>query len=347
MLKANCHQSIMHTTGIKQHIKGARNSASHSAKGRQTALRLISMEKSTDKLNSENESTTPGVPQLEKGSPEPAAECTSGTSTVGALIENAADVKRLGFTEEQAKEMERLPGTELDTPDGFIPAASERDCPNSKPPTTVTNFSISAEVFSSEMHSPKTFIADMDCLVCFNRYNIYRVPKLLDCQHAFCAVCLKLILRKDDKTWKITCPLCRKETVVLGGLIRTLHDKDDIVDYLENPDLTPEMHISPTQLDSNSWTQTSQDTSHREQNIPAGNRLAIQRLVLLLLLVVILTILILPFLYSGLIKWVICLMLTLGVIMSLMLCCNPRFYCSCNGNSLTSCHKETNIAAIA
>ncbi|XP_009680915.1 E3 ubiquitin-protein ligase RNF186 [Struthio camelus] len=305
------------------------------------------MEKSTGKLNSENESTTPGVPQLEKGSPEPATECTSGTSTAGPLIENAADVKKLGFTEERAKETERLPGTELDSPDGFKPAASERDCLNSKPPTMVMNFSISSEVLSSETCSPKTSIADMDCLVCFNRYNIYRVPKLLDCQHAFCAVCLKLILRKDDRTWIITCPLCRKETAVLGGLIRTLHDKDDIMDHLENPNLTPEIHISPTGLDSNSWTQTSQDALYGEQNIPADNRLAIQRLALLLLLVVILTILILPFLYFGLIKWVICLMLTLGVIMSLVLCCNPKFYFSCNGNSLTSCHKETNIPATA
>nr|XP_025968276.1 RING finger protein 186 [Dromaius novaehollandiae] len=305
------------------------------------------MEKSTDKPNGENQSTVPGAPQLEKGSPEPTAECASGTSTGGALTEIAADMKRLGFTEQHAEEMERPPGTEPDSPEGSEPAAPERDCPNSKPPTTVTNFSISPEAFSSEMLSPTSSAADMDCLVCFNRYNIYRVPKLLDCQHAFCAVCLKLILRKEDETWVITCPLCRKETVVLGGLIRTLRDKDDIMDHLENPDLTPEIHISPIGLDNNSWTQTSQDSLYREQNIPEDNRLAVQRLVLLLLLVVILTILILPFLYSGLIKWVICLMLMLGVIMSLVLCCNPKFHCSCSRNSLTSCHKETSITAIA
>lgn len=187
----------------------------------------------------------------------------------------------------------------------------------------------------------------MDCLVCFNKYNIYRVPKLLDCQHAFCAVCLKLILRKEESTWIITCPLCRKATFVSGGLIRTLQNKEDIMEHLENPDPNREVHISVIGLDSNNWTQTSQDTLYRDENVPADNRLAIQRLVLLLLLVVILTILILPFIYSGLIKWVICLMLTLGLVMSMVLCCTPKFYWRCNRDSLTSCHKETHITAIA
>ncbi|PKU34031.1 hypothetical protein llap_15666 [Limosa lapponica baueri] len=188
---------------------------------------------------------------------------------------------------------------------------------------------------------------DMDCLVCFNKYNIYRVPKLLDCQHAFCAVCLKLILRKEENTWIITCPLCRKATFVSGGLIRTLQNKEDIMEHLENPDSNLEVHISAMGLDSHSWTLSSQDALYREENVPADNRLAVQRLVLLLLLVVILTILILPFLYSGLIKWVICLMLGLGLVMSMVLCCTPKFYWRCNRDSLTSCHKETHIAAIA
>ncbi|XP_009994100.1 PREDICTED: RING finger protein 186 [Chaetura pelagica] len=187
----------------------------------------------------------------------------------------------------------------------------------------------------------------MDCLVCFNKYNIYRIPKLLDCQHAFCAVCLKLILRREGNTWLITCPLCRKATGVSGGLIRTLQNKEDIMEHLENPDSNPEIHISAIGLDSTSWTQSSQDILYTEENIPADNRLAVQRLVLLLLLLVILTILILPFIYSGMIKWVICLMLLLGLVMSMVLCCTPNFYCRCNRNSLTSCHKETHIVAIA
>ncbi|NXJ91750.1 RN186 protein, partial [Corythaixoides concolor] len=228
------------------------------------------------------------------------------------------------------------------------PATSESDRPNSKPLVTLTNSS-SPEAcgFERNHECSTTAPTDMDCLVCFNKYNIYRVPKLLDCQHAFCAVCLKLILRKEEGTWIITCPLCRKATSVSGGLIRTLQNKEDIMEHLEKPNSNPEVHIPATGLDSHGWTQSSQNALYRSENVPADNRLAIQRLVLLLLLLVILTILILPFIYSGMIKWVICLMLTLGLVMSIVLCCTPKFYWRCNRDSLISCHKETHIAAIA
>ncbi|XP_009810336.2 E3 ubiquitin-protein ligase RNF186 [Gavia stellata] len=306
------------------------------------------MEKSTDKLSNENGSTAPGVPQAEKDSPAPTTEGAAKMSRAGPLTEGAADVKRLGFTEERIQEMEKPSGTERDSPDAFKPAILEKDCPNSKPLVTLTN-SNSPEVCSFEMNHQcsTTTSIDMDCLVCFNKYNIYRVPKLLDCQHAFCAVCLKLILRKEESTWIITCPLCRKTTSVSGGLIRTLQNKEDIMEHLENPDMNPEVHVSAIGLDSNSWIQTRQDALYREENVPADNRLAIQRLVLLLLLAVILTIVILPFIYSGLIKWVVCLMLILGLVMSMVLCCTPKFSWRRNRDSLTSCHKETHIIAIA
>nr|XP_009485855.1 PREDICTED: RING finger protein 186 [Pelecanus crispus] len=306
------------------------------------------MEKSTDKLNHENKATAPGVPQAEKYSPAPTAKGAAEMSRAGPPTENAADVKGLELAEEYIKETERPSGTERDGPDAFKPEILERDCLNSKPLDTLLN-SNSPEVRGFETnHQPSTTTSvDMDCLVCFNKYNIYRVPKLLDCQHAFCAVCLKLILRKEGSTWIITCPLCRKATFVSGGLVRTLQNKDDIMEHLENPDSNPEVHVSTIGLDTNSWAQTRQDALYRDENVPADNRLAIQSLVLLLLLVVILTILILPFIYSGLIKWVICLMLTLGLVMSMALCCTPKFYWRCNRDSLTSCHKETHIAAIA
>lgn len=337
----------MHTRGIKQLIKGARNSGNPSAKGRQTALRFISMEKSTDKLD-ENGSTALGAAQAEKDSPAPAAEHAAEMSRAEAPAENATDVKTLELTAEHSKEMERPSGTEQDSPDSIKTAILEGDCANPKPLVMLTN-SNSPEECSVDMNQqcPTTTTIDTDCLICFNKYNIYRVPKLLDCQHAFCAVCLKLILRKEENTWIITCPLCRKATSVSGGLIRTLQNKEDIMEHLENPDSNAEVHVSAIGLDSNSWTHCSQDTLYRAENIPADNRLAIQRLVLLLLLVVILTILILPFIYSGLIKWVICLMLTLGLVLSMVLCCTPKFYWWCKRDLLASSQKETHIAAIA
>uniref|UniRef100_A0A803V8N7 RING-type domain-containing protein n=1 Tax=Ficedula albicollis TaxID=59894 RepID=A0A803V8N7_FICAL len=79
-----------------------------------------------------------------------------------------------------------------------------------------------------------------------------KVPKLLDCQHTFCAVCLKLILRKEENIWIITCPLCRKPTFVSGGLIRTLQDKEDILERLESLDSNPEVYVCAVGLDGNS-----------------------------------------------------------------------------------------------
>ncbi|XP_009081216.1 PREDICTED: RING finger protein 186 [Acanthisitta chloris] len=187
----------------------------------------------------------------------------------------------------------------------------------------------------------------MECLICFNKYDIYRVPKLLDCQHAFCAVCLKLILRKTENTWTITCPLCRKPTFVSGGLIRTLQNKEDILEHLEHLDLNPEPNVFVLGLDSSSWVQSSQDTLSTEENAAAGHSLAVQRLVLLLLLLVILALLILPFMYSGRVKWVICLLLSLGLVMSMVLCCAPKFHWRCRRDSATSCDKETHVVTIA
>uniref|UniRef100_A0A8C5U6L8 Ring finger protein 186 n=1 Tax=Malurus cyaneus samueli TaxID=2593467 RepID=A0A8C5U6L8_9PASS len=196
-------------------------------------------------------------------------------------------------------------------------------------------------------HCSEKATLDTDCMICFNKYSIYRVPKLLDCQHTFCAVCLKLILRKEENTWVITCPLCRKPTFVSGGLIRTLQNKEDILEHVENLDPNPEVYICAMGLDSSSWTQSSQDILDTEENSPADTSLVVQRLVLLLLLGVILAMLILPFIYSGRVKWVICLLLSLGLVMSMVLCCTPKLHCRCKKDSATSCDKEIHIVTVA
>ncbi|XP_038232309.1 E3 ubiquitin-protein ligase RNF186 [Dermochelys coriacea] len=299
------------------------------------------MEGSTDKLHIENEFSSPGPS---------AAEMDRLAST-----KEAADTDRLGSNKKEAADKD-CPGSsspsaaELNNPDASKRTASEMNGPNSiKPP--VTDSPDSCKVLVSEMdhrHSSKALIADMDCLICFNRYNIYRRPKLLACQHAFCEVCLKLILQNEDNTWMITCPLCRKPTVVFGGLIRTLLDKEDIIGRLESTCPNAEIHVSPEWLHDTGGTQSSHATIFENQDMPSINQTAVQRLVLLLLLMVILIILVLPFVYTGLIKWVLCLVLMLGLIMSLVLCCNPNFNCSSLGISVPSFHKkESDVIAIA
>ncbi|XP_066059321.1 E3 ubiquitin-protein ligase RNF186 [Chamaea fasciata] len=305
------------------------------------------MEKSTDQSNKENRSSAPGVLQAEADGPMPVAGGAAEISRAGSITQDSKHKKRVAFTEECTEEMERPSGAERDSPAAFKPAVLERDSPNLGPLAVLTNTN-SPEMSTLELNHqcPDTATLDMDCMICFNKYSIYRVPKLLDCQHTFCAICLKLILRKEENTWIITCPLCRKPTFVSGGLIRTLQNKEDVLERLENLDSNPEVYIYAMGLDGNSWTQSSQDILNTEENSPAHTSLVVQRLVLLLLLGVILTILILPFMYSGKVKWVICLLLTLGLLMSMLLCCSPKFH-RCRKDSPTSCDKEIHVVTVA
>ncbi|KAJ7423114.1 hypothetical protein WISP_35074 [Willisornis vidua] len=224
-------------------------------------------------------------------------------SRAGSLTQNTKHGKTVGFAEECMGTAERPSGTEPDSPAASKPAVLEGDNPHSKPLAVPANRDWPKTCTLEMNHQGSTTSMDMDCLICFNNYNIYRVPKLLDCQHTFCAICLKLILRKEKNTWIITCPLCRKPTWVSEGLIRTLPNKENILEHLENLEWNPEVHIPAKGLDSNSWAQSSQDILNTE-DIPADSSLAVQRLVLLLLLGVILTIIILPFVYLGRVKWV-------------------------------------------
>uniref|UniRef100_A0A8C5RXL0 RING-type domain-containing protein n=1 Tax=Laticauda laticaudata TaxID=8630 RepID=A0A8C5RXL0_LATLA len=129
-------------------------------------------------------------------------------------------------------------------------------------------------------------VSDMTCLICFHQFSLARLPKLLACQHAFCTACLKMILQQDDRTWIISCPLCRKSTVVFGGLICSLPNLQQVVEQLWSPD--PDAHPSP---EMQSW-----DSGEI-------NQAALKRLFVLLLLVSMLIVFILPFTNVGLLTW--------------------------------------------
>ncbi|KAL8198586.1 UNVERIFIED_CONTAM: hypothetical protein K2H54_016967 [Gekko kuhli] len=171
---------------------------------------------------------------------------------------------------------------------------------------------------------------DMDCLVCFNQYSWSRPPKVLSCQHVFCAVCLKLMLRNEDSTWIIACPVCRKVTPVFGGLICSLPDKVGII-YLPDPGPNAEMPFSQDALSGALVIRSTFSVSQGEEH---SDRAAAKRLLFLLMLLVILTVFTLPFVYGGLMKWVLCLAVALGLIGAAVLCCNPNWRCSCSNTSL-------------
>lgn len=73
----------------------------------------------------------------------------------------------------------------------------------------------------------------LECQICFNYYSPRRRPKLLDCRHTLCSVCLTQ-MRSTQK--EIRCPWCRGVTKLPPGLsVSHLPDDPDIVTVIAIP----------------------------------------------------------------------------------------------------------------
>ncbi|XP_053137306.1 E3 ubiquitin-protein ligase RNF186-like [Hemicordylus capensis] len=203
----------------------------------------------------------------------------------------------------------------------------------------------SAEKAGSPPHPPEDPTADLDCLICCNPYSLSRLPKLLACHHVFCAVCLKLLLQNEDHAWSIVCPVCRKATAVFGGLVCSLPNREGLLGCGTNSGPSPEVLFS---LDTPGGLQRVPRVFYIHQEDDVHNQVATKRLLFLLLLLLLLTILALPFVYSGLLKWALCLAVILGTAMAGVLCFNPTWSCSCSDVSFLSWPKrESHITSIA
>ncbi|XP_066493532.1 E3 ubiquitin-protein ligase RNF186-like [Tiliqua scincoides] len=163
---------------------------------------------------------------------------------------------------------------------------------------------------------------DMECLVCCNQYSLSRLPKVLACRHVFCAACLKLILRHEDDSWRIVCPVCRRGTIVFGGLICSLHNQEDLLGCLGNSEV---LFSSGAQI----GPQLASGTFYIHQDDNTNNRVATKRLLFLLLFMVMIVLLALPFMYPGMLKITLCIAVILGLAMSGVLCFNPKWTFGC------------------
>ncbi|XP_038053729.1 tripartite motif-containing protein 42-like [Patiria miniata] len=66
----------------------------------------------------------------------------------------------------------------------------------------------------------KISVDHLECSICTNRF---RQPKLLDCLHSFCLQCLQELRQSQDPSaTKLTCPLCRCETMLKGSGVADL-----------------------------------------------------------------------------------------------------------------------------
>lgn len=73
----------------------------------------------------------------------------------------------------------------------------------------------------------------LECQICFNYYSPRRRPKLLDCRHTCCSVCLTQ-MRSSQK--EIRCPWCRGVTKLPPGLsVSQLPDDPDIITVIAIP----------------------------------------------------------------------------------------------------------------
>uniref|UniRef100_A0A8D2CKQ5 Ring finger protein 186 n=1 Tax=Sciurus vulgaris TaxID=55149 RepID=A0A8D2CKQ5_SCIVU len=203
---------------------------------------------------------------------------------------------------------------------------------------------------SAECHRGSTE-GDLECLVCRELYNCARCPKVLSCQHTFCAICLKLLLCVQEDSWAITCPLCRKVTPVPGGLICSLRDQETVVGQLARPCL--EVRLSPQGLAGAATSGAGHHPSwagEEEQDVVSANRVAARRLAVHLLLLVLLILLILPFIYPGVIRWALALVMALALLMSTLFCCHPHSQGGCwpcPRTLLCREQKHSQIASIA
>lgn len=191
---------------------------------------------------------------------------------------------------------------------------------------------------------------DLECLVCREPYGSARLPKQLRCRHAFCAVCLKLLLCVQDGTWSITCPLCRKATAVPGGLICSLRDQKVVVRWVARP--CPEVQLCPQQLmnPANLTAGHPGLSGEDEEDVVSANCVAARHLAAHLLLLVLLIILILPFIYPGVVQWVLTFIFALTLLMFTLFCYHPNSQGRCRPSPRTLfCReqKRSEISSIA
>ncbi|XP_070704259.1 RING finger protein 208-like [Pempheris klunzingeri] len=60
---------------------------------------------------------------------------------------------------------------------------------------------------------------DLECIVCFHVYSRQnRIPRVLHCNHTFCAPCLEKLSRLDGVIRSVSCPLCRWITCTRASL---------------------------------------------------------------------------------------------------------------------------------
>lgn len=82
---------------------------------------------------------------------------------------------------------------------------------------------------------------EYECKICYNYYDLgRRAPKILECLHTFCEECLHALHLREERPWRVTCPICRHRTPVPDYRIRNLPNNTKVTeDFPLGVDLDP------------------------------------------------------------------------------------------------------------
>ncbi|XP_023674563.1 RING finger protein 228-like [Paramormyrops kingsleyae] len=90
---------------------------------------------------------------------------------------------------------------------------------------------------------------DYECKICYNYFDLdRRKPKILECLHTFCEECLNTLHLREDRPWRIGCPLCRHRTPIPEYRIQNLPNNTKVTEafplYIESDPL-PQDSLPP------------------------------------------------------------------------------------------------------
>ncbi|XP_043926303.1 E3 ubiquitin-protein ligase RNF183-like [Protopterus annectens] len=72
---------------------------------------------------------------------------------------------------------------------------------------------------------------EYECKICYNYFDQNRrAPKILECLHTFCEECLITLHLREDRPWRIACPICRHRTAVPEYKIQNLPNNTKVAD---------------------------------------------------------------------------------------------------------------------
>uniref|UniRef100_A0A4W3JIJ3 Uncharacterized protein n=1 Tax=Callorhinchus milii TaxID=7868 RepID=A0A4W3JIJ3_CALMI len=178
----------------------------------------------------------------------------------------------------------------------------------------------------------KESLPETHCLVCCCHYDVLiRKPKVLTCQHVFCAVCLQVLARNDEDCWVVSYPLCRTRTLVSQGAVFNLLDQEELFELIHDrspakPEDYPELLLIPHLLTLNQGSTTLIGSTEEGSKVGEGDRreVGVEHLSVLLVVFLITLILVLQVTDKVFLVWGLCLMAVICYLIFFIVCFMSR-----------------------